>query len=74
MENEYNIKIVKELTATDRIVNRHKARLLTELEQVNCPKIYVDAVKTALNWLRSDLNNTEDIDNERRILQETTRP
>ncbi len=45
------------MSEIDRIMNRHKARLLTNLEEVNCPAIYIDAVKSALNWLRSDLND-----------------
>ena len=44
------------MSETDRIVNRHKARLLTDLENANCPAVYIQAVKTALNWMRSDLN------------------
>ena len=43
-------------TATsDKIVNRHIARLLTNLELANCPEVYVQAVKSELTWLRSDL-------------------
>jgi hypothetical protein len=39
----------------DRIINRHTARLLTNLEQANCPEVYKQAVKAELNWIRSDL-------------------
>ena len=47
---------MNELTeTTDKIINRHIARLLTNLEQANCPDIYVQAVKSELSWLRSDL-------------------
>ena len=47
---------MNELTEiTDKIINRHIARLLTNLEQANCPDIYVQAVKSELSWLRSDL-------------------
>lgn len=42
---------------TDKIVNRHIARLLTNLEQANCPDVYVQAVKSELSWLRSDLKD-----------------
>ena len=42
-------------TECDRIVNRHKARLLTNLEAANCPDIYIQAVKSELDWMRSDL-------------------
>lgn len=44
-----------------RIVNRHKARLLTDLTDANCPKMYIEAVSSALSWLRSDLQNLEDL-------------
>jgi len=45
-----------------RIINRHKARMLSELEGGNCPKIYINCVKRNLDWLRSDL---DDMDNEK---------
>ena len=45
-----------EMSDTDKIVNRHKARLLTDLEHANCPSIYIQAVKSAFNGMRSDLN------------------
>jgi hypothetical protein len=49
-------KKMSEQTATsDKIINRHIARLLTNLEQANCPEVYVQAVKSELTWLRSDL-------------------
>ena len=47
---------MSELTETDRIINRHTARLLSELEDAGCPVIFRDAVKGKLAWLRSDLN------------------
>jgi len=40
------------------IVNRHMARLLSDLEDAGCPTIFREAVKSKLVWLRSDL--TED--------------
>lgn len=46
----------KEVSETERIVNRHIARLLTDLEAANCPSVFVQAVKSELTWLRSDLN------------------
>ena len=49
------------LTETDRIINRHMARLLDNLEQVSCPQIYLDAVKSALSWLRKDLKAHEEL-------------
>jgi hypothetical protein len=49
---------MSELTeTTEKIINRHIARLLTNLEQANCPDIYVQAVKSELSWLRSDLKD-----------------
>lgn len=50
---------MKELTETERIINRHTARLLSELEEANCPTIYVQAVKSKLAWLRQDLNEVK---------------
>ena len=47
---------VNELTWTDRLINRHMARILTELEQANCPVLYIEAVKSKLTWLRNDIN------------------
>ena len=47
---------MNELTETERIINRHKARLLQNLEDAQCPEIYRQAVKAELDWLRSDLN------------------
>ena len=41
----------------ERIVNRHMARLLTDLEQAGCPELYKQAVKSELTWLRADLRS-----------------
>ena len=48
------------MTRTDKIVNRHMARLLDELEQAHCPVIYRDAIKRELVWLRDDLRGEGD--------------
>lgn len=48
----------KEMTV-NQIINRHKARILSNLEEVNCPLVYKDAVISGLNWLRSDINENE---------------
>jgi hypothetical protein len=37
------------------LVNRHMARLLTDLEDAKCPRVYHGIVKGALVWLRSDI-------------------
>jgi demethoxyubiquinone hydroxylase (CLK1/Coq7/Cat5 family) len=42
-------------TPTERVINRHMARTLTELEDANCPVVYLDAVRRNMCWLRSDL-------------------
>jgi len=55
---------MNEPTETDRIINRHIARLLSELEDANCPSIYIQAVKSKLAWLRSDLNELKGIAHE----------
>ncbi len=44
------------LTETNRSINRHKARLLTNLEAAGCPQIFRNAIVAELDWLRSDLN------------------
>lgn len=46
-------------TETDRICNRHKARLLCQLEEANCPAIYIQAVRNEIEWLRKDLKDME---------------
>ena len=40
----------------EAVVNRHIARLLSELEEAGCPAIFREAVKSKLQWLRADLN------------------
>lgn len=42
------------------IVNRHMARLLTNLEDAHCPAVYVQAAKTEMQWLRKDLQDAID--------------
>ena len=59
---------MSEFTDIDRIVNRHKARLLSQLEEVSCPAVYVQAVRNALDWLRSDLNEMEGREDEGPLL------
>ena len=45
-----------ELTdSIEQLVNRHIARLMTNLEAANCPEVYKQAAKAELTWLRSDL-------------------
>jgi hypothetical protein len=49
-----------EPTETDKIVNRHLARLLDNLEQASCPTVYIQAVKSEISWLRSDLKELQE--------------
>ena len=51
---------MKEQSETDGLVNRHMARLLAELEDAGCPAIFREAVKSKLQWLRSDLNDMKE--------------
>ena len=44
-------------SASDRVVNRHMARLLTDLEDAGCPVLFRDCVKGRMKWLRDDLEN-----------------
>ena len=56
----YETTVAKE---ANRIINRHKARLLSNLEEANCPDVYIQSVASGLNWLRQDiceLMNTND--------------
>ena len=44
------------------VINRHIARLMTELEDAGCPVIFRDAVKSKLQWLRADvLDKTKEL-------------
>ncbi|MDF7801798.1 hypothetical protein P4C99_20130 [Pontiellaceae bacterium B1224] len=38
-----------------RICNRHKARTLGKLEELNCPEGFLDIVRAGFGYLRSDL-------------------
>ena len=54
-----------ETTDTNAIINRHMARLLSDLEDAACPAIYRDAVKSEFVWLRNDLTTNGDERHER---------
>lgn len=36
-----------------RLINRHMARCLGELEEAGCPIVFCDAVKHAFRWLKA---------------------
>lgn len=38
-----------------RICNRHKARTLGKLEEINCPDGFLEIVRKGFGYLRSDL-------------------
>ena len=38
-----------------RIINRHMARLLSQLAEINAPSLIIQAVKGALLWLHKDI-------------------
>lgn len=44
------------------LLNRHMARLLTNLEQAGCPVLFRNEVKAELVWLRSDICETQGTD------------
>ena len=48
-------EVMNEMNEIKRIVNRHKARLLTSLEDVHCPDVFLQAVRSGIDWMRSDL-------------------
>jgi hypothetical protein len=52
-EREINVKTVNE------IINRHMARLLEDLEDAQCPRVYHGIVKSAFVWLRDDVTKNE---------------
>lgn len=43
-------------TKMHQILSRHKARLMCNLSDASCPKVYMDAVSSEWNWTRSDLH------------------
>ncbi|MFW0778509.1 MAG: hypothetical protein ACN2B6_12410 [Rickettsiales bacterium] len=40
-----------------RIINRHKAKTLSSLEEINCPAGYKALVRDGMDYLRNDLIN-----------------
>jgi hypothetical protein len=42
-----------------KMINRHMARLLTDLEDAGCPKLYIQAVKSAFTWLKDDVKKEQ---------------
>ncbi|MCF7848562.1 MAG: hypothetical protein K9M45_06910 [Kiritimatiellales bacterium] len=38
-----------------RLCNRHKARTLTKLEELNCPDGFLEIIRNGFGYLRSDL-------------------
>ena len=48
-----------EMVTSNKIINRHKARILSDLEEADCPLIFRNAVISGLNWLRSDIDKHE---------------
>lgn len=38
-----------------KVMNRHKARTLADLEQINCPAAYIDIIRNRLDYLRNDI-------------------
>jgi hypothetical protein len=49
-------KPAAEPSLIDRVCNRHFARLYCNLEDANCPTVFIGAVRNEQNWLRDDLN------------------
>jgi len=39
----------------ESVINRHIARVMTDLEDADCPILFRDFVKGRMQWLRSDL-------------------
>ena len=38
-----------------RVINRHIARLMCNMEQASCPDLFRQAAKSEMTWLRSDV-------------------
>jgi len=55
-----NLDLRRQMIDTDRICNRHMARILDRLEESSCPVLFRDAVKGAMIWLREDLRKAGD--------------
>lgn len=48
---------------TENTIKRHMAKLLTRLDDANCPEIYISDIKRQFHFLRDDLcNESEDYD------------
>jgi malate synthase len=47
--------MTNEKPTVSRVVNRHIARLMTDLEDANCPVVFRSVVKGRMQWLRDDL-------------------
>jgi hypothetical protein len=60
------------LNEINRLVNRHKARLLCDLEAAGCPQIFRNAVVAEIDWLRSDLNKIERIEGLHEYTEDTS--
>jgi hypothetical protein len=41
--------------AVAKIINRHMARLLSGLSEINAPMLIIQSVKTALLWMQADI-------------------
>ena len=54
---------MKVQTETERIIGRHMARLLANLEDAGCPVLFRNEVRSELAWLRKDICTTEGTDN-----------
>lgn len=55
---------MSEPSEIDRLCNRHKARILTELANAGCASIFIQAVKSEIEWLRKDLQEIKEITND----------
>ena len=56
------MKVMTDKQTIDKIVNRHMARTLENLEDAGCPDIFIKAVKSSFVWMRSDLSKIQDED------------
>jgi len=44
----------------ERIINRHIARMMCDLEAAECPALFRHAVKSEMQWLRKDVLSVVD--------------
>lgn len=50
-------QVIKQIKAVERLHRRHTAKLFDKLEEINTPKIIVDAVLKQFSFYSEDIKN-----------------